>query len=78
MKTAEEILKEKVPVGVYCLNAVNKQILEAMQEYSNQQIELAVDKTLIKCSAKAVLHSSQLAEEILSLRTQILNEIKYR
>lgn len=56
---------------------------EAMNEYANQQIELAVDKTLEIASERATVGSSGPSHQvdkksILSLRTQILNEIKDR
>lgn len=89
MKTIEEIymdVQERECPKVNNLTLPEDWQLKAMQEYASQKIELAVEKALDITSEKAVqlkenaysLSSNGLRKEIISLRTQILNEIKDR
>lgn len=51
-------------------------IVEIMDKTAKAYAQQAVTMALMKCSAKAILHSSQLAEEILSLEAEILDKLK--
>lgn len=79
-KTAEEIyqsseifISKGKKKGTYSLLDV---VTHAMQVYTDQEVSKAIDNALIKCSAKAITHSSQLAEQIISLKPEILKELE--
>lgn len=70
-------MEQKTAEEIYLDNGCNskRDIIEAMQSYADQEVSNAIDKALIKCSAKAITHSYQLAEQILSLKPEILKEL---
>lgn len=70
MKTIEDILDSQ---RFGFSKEQRESALKAMQSYSNQQIELAVDKTL-----SVFVSNGKDSLEFRTLRTQILNEIKDR
>ena len=79
-KTPLEFLRQSTGLTVTDLDAVRMQtqisyVVEAIEAYAKQEVETAVDLALMKCSAKAIIHSSELAERILSLKPEIMDEL---
>ena len=77
-KTAEEILRENGVTldGENITQGYYNAVVYAMKLFTDQQVDKAIDNALIKCSANAITHSSQLAEQILSLKPEILKELE--
>ena len=86
-KTAEEILREYCSFGSWQNGSkTERQLISAMQAYSKQQQEIAVEKSLRIASENAVVISREIhhndiikivdKKSILSLKPEILKELE--